>query len=108
MVIHLGKPRRRVDMHHFTVAKKAIFLVWVKGIIRLEVIPYKVEHLVTLPLEFIHHFAVTNLVVFKVIHLGKPRRRVDIHHFTVAKKAVFLVWVKGIIQLEVIPYKVVH
>ena len=71
-MIHLGKPRRRVDIHHFIVAKKAVFLVWVKAIIQLEVIPYKVAHLVTLLLEGIHHFTVTNLVLFKVWLLRNP------------------------------------
>ena len=72
-MIHLGTPRRRVDIHHFAVAKKAVFLVWVKAIVQLEVIPYKVERFVTLLLEFIHLFTVTKLVVFKVWLLWNPK-----------------------------------
>ena len=60
-------------------------------IIQLEVVPYKVENFVSLLLEFIHHFTVTSLVVFKVINLGKPRGREEIQHLTVAKKAVIVI-----------------
>ena len=72
-MIHLGIPCRRVDIQHFTVAKKAVFLVWVKAIIQVEVIRYKVVHFVTLLLEGIHHLTVTNLVLFKVALLRNPK-----------------------------------
>ena len=72
-VVHLGKPRRRVYIQHFTVAKEAVFLLWVKAIIQVEVIPYKVKHFVTLLLEFVHHFTVTNPVVLKILLLRNPK-----------------------------------